>query len=315
MEIGALLGIGAVGLAVASAGAIGFYLLMPRRSTSINSSLMGRSSGARTGSQTVKETRTRLASENADEELSKIKQQTKRKAKAKVEPTLDELFFRAGIFSPQEKQTFFRIRAIAPVILAPAMFLAMLHAGQGMVMATVGAVIGGLFGTRIPTFLLDRRIKQRQEDILFYLPLVIEQIVIGVSSSLDVGPCIMKVISMADERDSHNSVTEMLALVQHHTRTGTSLEEALSRVGRQSGHTELKHTFMSLAQVARHGGEVTKQLQNLADAVSSQRESSVDEKIRKLELKATGPVAMVFFGFMIVLLIGFGIQIQRAFEP
>ena len=71
---------------------------------------------------------------------------------------------------------------------------------------------------------------------------------------------------------------------------------------------------MSLAQVARHGGEVTKQLQNLADAVASQRESSIDEKIRKLELQATGPVALVFFGFMIVLLIGFGIQIQQVFQ-
>ncbi len=313
MEIGPLIGIGAIGLAVASAGAIGFYLLMPRRSA-LNSGLMGRSSG-RTMSQSVRETRSRLASENADEELEKIKEQTKKSVVSKKSaPTLEEQFFKAGIFSPQEKQTFFRIRAVAPIILAPVMFVALLNADQGFMMAIFGAVIGGLLGTRIPTFILDRKVKNRQEDILFYLPLVIEQIVIGVSSSLDVGPCIMKVISMADERDSHNSVTEMLALVQHYTRTGTSLEEALGRVGRQSGHTELKHTFMSLAQVARHGGEVTKQLQNLADAVGSQREASVDEKIKKLELQATGPVALVFFGFMIVLLIGFGIQIQNAFK-
>lgn len=313
MELGPLIGIGAIGLAVASAGALGFYLLVPRRA-SLNTGLMGRSSG-RTASQSVRETRTRLASENAEDELTKIKEQTKRSVKSqKSEVTLEEQFFKAGIFSQQEKQTFFRIRAIAPFILAPIMFLALMNAGQGLMMSIFGAVIGGLLGTRLPTFILDRKIKNRQEDILFYLPLVIEQIVIGVSSSLDVGPCIMKVISMADERDSHNSVTEMLALVQHYTRTGTSLEEALGRVGRQSGHTELKHTFMSLAQVARHGGEVTKQLQNLADAVGTQREATIDEKIKKLELKATGPVALVFFGFMIVLLIGFGIQIQNAFK-
>lgn len=309
MEIGPLIGIGAIALAVMSAAGIAFYMLFPRRASS-TSVLMGR-----VGSQSVKETRSRLASDNAEEELTKIKEITKlRMSKSKSEPTLEELFFRAGIFSPQEKQKFFRIRSIAPIIMAPLMFLALLQTDNGLIMSLVGAVIGGFMGTRIPTFLLDRKIAQRQEDILFYLPLVIEQIVIGVSSSLDVGPCIMRVIAMADERDSHNSVTELLALVQHYTRTGTSLEEALGRVGRQSGHTELKHTFMSLAQVARHGGEVTKQLQNLADAVATQRESSIDEKIRKLELKATGPVALVFFGFMIVLLIGFGIQIQSAFK-
>ncbi|MCB0320021.1 MAG: type II secretion system F family protein, partial [Bdellovibrionales bacterium] len=178
----------------------------------------------------------------------------------------------------------------------------------------VGAILGLLVGLQVPYSILDRRIKQRHEDILFFLPLVIEQIAIGVSSSLDIGPCIARVVQMADERDSHNVVTELLRFAQYHVKSGVSLDEALTEVGIRTGHTELKHTFMSLAQVVRHGGEISRQLQELADAVGNQRETKIEAKIKTLELQATGPVALVFFGFLIILLIGFGIQIRDAFQ-
>ena len=80
-----------------------------------------------------------------------------------------------------------------------------------------------------------------------------------------------------------------------------------SEVGQQ-----LAKSIMSLSQVAKHGGEITRQLQELADAVATQRETKIDAKIKKLELEATAPVALVFMGFLIILLIGFGIQIYRA---
>jgi len=101
--------------------------------------------------------------------------------------------------------------------------------------------------------------------------------------------------------------------VQYHVKSGTTMEEALKEMGRLSGSNELKHAFVSLSQVAKHGGEISRQLQELADAVSSQRETQIEAKIKKLELEATGPVALVFAGFMGILLIGFGLQIQGAF--
>jgi len=177
----------------------------------------------------------------------------------------------------------------------------------------VGVVLGVLLGLQAPTSVLDRKTKARSEEIMFFLPLVIEQIAIGVSSSLDVGPCLQKVVQMADERDTHNVVTELIRLAQFYVKSGASLEEAMTEVGRLSGHTELKHAFMSLSQVAKHGGEITRQLQELADAVSMQRETRIEERIKKLELEATGPVALVFVGFMVILLVGFGLQIQGAF--
>jgi pilus assembly protein TadC len=68
-----------------------------------------------------------------------------------------------------------------------------------------------------------------------------------------------------------------------------------------------------MAQVLKHGGEITKQLQEMADAVSSQRETKIEAKIKKLELEATGPVAMVFMGFLLILLTCIGMQMMKAF--
>ena len=119
---------------------------------------------------------------------------------------------------------------------------------------------------------------------------------------------------MADERDSHNPVTELLRFAQAYIKSGVSLQDALNEVGRQSGSNEVKHSFKALAQVARYGGEISKQLQDLSESVSSDRETKVEEKIKKLELAATAPVALVFAGFLFILLVGFGRTLLKAME-
>jgi pilus assembly protein TadC len=247
------------------------------------------------------------------QEFERLKQQAKERAVAKRgEYTLEEKFFQAGMFSDEEKNDFYRQQKLAPIVLAPVFAFAFSNAGG--LFLFVGLVFGILVGLRLPFYLLDRRIRLRGEEIMFFLPLVIEQIAIGVSSSLDVGPCLQRVVSMADERDSHNCVTELVRHAHFYVKSGASLEDALVEVGKLSGHTELKHAFMSLSQVAKHGGEITRQLQELADAVAGQRETKIESKIKKLELEATGPVAFVFIGFIIILVVGFVIQIRDAFK-
>jgi Flp pilus assembly protein TadB len=251
--------------------------------------------------------------DTAEEAALRLKEQLHNDALKKRGNQLQEKLFTAGYFSDQEQANFNRIRIILPCITAPLFALA-IGSFAGVTFGLIGLVMGVLVGLQLPYTFLDRKIAARSEEIMFYLPLAIEQISIGVSSSLDIGPCLQRVVQMAEERDSLNVVTEFVKHTQMYVKSGVSLEDALVEVGKLSGHTELKHTFMSLAQVAKHGGEISKQLQELADAVASQRETSIEERIKKLELKATGPVAMVFFGFMITLLVGMGVKIMEGFK-
>jgi len=309
MDTNVIIGIAALVLAIISAGGVAAYFLFPRQQVDLRS-LMGTVDGVGLGKPS--EVRQKLQNDPTGETLEKLKQQTRAKQSSRAGALmLDEKFFQAGIFSDEEKADFHRQKLLAPLICAPLLGFSMM--GVDTVLVLCGFVLGALVGLRIPYMLLDRRLKARSEEIMFYLPLVIEQIAIGVSSSLDIGPCLQRVVSMADERDSHNCVTELLRHVHFYVKSGASLEDALNEVGKLSGHTELKHAFMSLSQVAKHGGEITRQLQELADAVAGQRETKIEAKIKKLELAATGPVALVFVGFLIILVIGFGIQIKSAF--
>jgi Flp pilus assembly protein TadB len=307
METRVLVGIVALVFALVSGGAFLYFLLAPRRSANLRNLM---SAGAGLG--TPSEERARLRNDPSGKEFERLKAETKKKGAAKVPPTLDERFFHAGIFTEQEKREFQRMRLIIPIVAAP--IGALLMGQMGFTFALVGLIMGVLVGLQAPFSILDRKVAHRGEEIMFYLPLVVEQIAIGVSSSLDIGPCLQRVVSMADERDSHNVVTELLRHAQFYVKAGVSLEDALLETGRLSGHTELKHAFMSLSQVAKHGGEITRQLQELADAVGAQREAKIEAKIKKLELEATGPVALVFCGFLVILLIGFGLQVQNAFK-
>lgn len=254
----------------------------------------------------------RNLSEKDFENLSKIKEEASQRVKGKKQLTLDEKLFQAGIFTPKAKQDFQRLRVLVPFFTAPILAIPV-WIYMDPVMGMLGLLLGALVGFQLPYSLLDRKIKNRWEEILYFLPLVIEQMVIGVSSSLDIGPCLQKIVQMADERDSHNVVTELLRYALYYIKSGVSFEDAMVEVGKAAGQTELKHAFLFLAQVAKHGGEITRQLQELAEAVTRQREGYIEEKIKKLELVATAPVTMVFFGFIIILMSGFGMQLLTAF--
>lgn len=302
--------IGVLSLALAlGCGAFGLYFYFGRSRSSTNMrQMMG---GVDVEGMSGPSDRRRRVLDGDARELQRLAEETREKYAKKKDLSLEELMFRAGIFTPDQRRDFERMRVFLPIVFTP-LGAALGFFGTDLLIA--GLAVFGLGSLQLPKTILERRIKSRDEDMMYYLPLVIEQIAIGVSSSLDIGPCLQRVVQMADERDTHNPVTELLKIVQQQIRSGVSMDDGLNEIGRRSGHTELKHAFMSLAQVARHGGEITKQLQELAEAVSNQRETRIEAKIKRLELEATGPVALTFMGYLIILLSGFGVQVMGALK-
>ena len=312
MDLKIIIGLAILAAVLVSAGALVYLYLNGRRQDNLKSLLkVSRAGGGFAGA----EMRERLKNDVSGQEYDRVKKD-QRKALHKSQAdgvSKEERYFHAGIVTKADVAKFEKNRYIIAGVLCPA--LALLGAD---VMDILGVLIGLLSGAMaailLPSFVLDRRKKARAEEFMYYLPLVIEQVSIGVSSSLDIGPCLQRVVAMADERDSHNAVTELIRLAQYHVKSGVSLEEALSEIGARSGHSELKHAFLALASVAKHGGEISRQLQELADAVESQRETQIEARVKRLELEATGPVAIVFMGFLVLILVSFGLQIGKVFS-
>ncbi len=251
--------------------------------------------------------------ERSGVDLDELKTRTRGKKSKKKAEDINTKLFRAGYFTAADRKAFLRLQIIAPVITTPLCAAMMFMMGKPM-LVTVGFLLGAFIGFAMPLSILERQVRRRQEDTMYYLPLVIEQISIGVSSSLDVGPCIAHIVTMARERKSHNPITEMFVHAEKLIRSGMSLEEALLEVSEVNGQNEVRHAFMFLAQCARHGGELSKQLQELADAVMMQRQVQIEAKITTLPVKATGPLATVFAGFFGVLLAGLLVRLMSAFQ-
>ncbi len=260
--------------------------------------------------ENVVEAEAREAAEAHQNVVAAAKKKKKRKRK---EPTVDELLFMAGRLSKSERDAFQKKRILAPIIYGAAgLALGLLDGtSANMLLFSGGGVLAGLM---LPMKKLRGWVKQQHEELSYYLPLMIEQISIGVSSSLDIGPCISQLVEMADERNSHNATIDLLKYALSLVKSGSSLDEALIEIGRASGQHDFNQALISLAQVTKFGGEVSRQLQELADTISSQRDAKIEATIRQLELKATGPVSLVFLAFVALLGLGIAAQIMTGGE-
>ncbi len=308
METKTILILVAVTLALVSGVVVLLYFLKSRNEPNYRSMM-----GSYASNEESTAMRMKLREDRSGEVFQQIKEQTKKKESGgKKALTLEQRLFQAGMTSSKDQAEFARIRFLCPIIVAPLVCIGF-WIPLGTQFGLIGLVLGGLIGMQVPNSILDRKVAKRHDDIMFYLPLVIEQIAIGVSSSLDIGPCLQRIVQMADERDTHNCVTELVRHAQNYIKSGVPFEEAMVETGKASGHTELKHAFMYLSQVAKHGGEITRQLQELADSVSSQRQTYIEGRIKRLEIVATGPVSLVFMGFLVMLMISFGVQLKQAF--
>lgn len=257
----------------------------------------------------------RSAKSSGRVDIDEVKRRTgSAKVKQATTDDLETKFFKAGIFSEREKRRFFVIRIVVFFVVFIGLPTAAFIFIDKPLLVVGSVILGAIVGFIAPLAALDRMIEWRNEETLYYLPLVIEQISIGVSSSLDIGPSVAHIVAMADERDSHNPVTEMFVHVDKLMKSGLSLDEAMTEVGEANGLGDVKHAFMFLSQCARHGGEISKQLQELADAIMVQRQMRVEAKITSLPVKATGPLAMVFAGFFLLIMAGLFVRVMQAFS-
>lgn len=280
------------------AGAVAVVMLSDQKNRRVVSSLRSRRVGEVTNSAVFIDPILGKELERLDEEVEKT-------INKKEEESFALLLYRAGCFSPRQKRHFYAMKVWAPLIGGcVGVLLIASTSGFGSTVSFIFPVVCALGGFRYPVFRLESVGKARVAETLFYLPIVIEQLVIGVSSSLDIGPCIRKVIEMSEERNKSNPVIELLEQAFLRVRSGHSLDESLEEVGKLMGIPELKHALNAIAQVSRHGGEVTRQLKELADAITVQREVAVESVIKKLELKATLPVALAFLAFLATLFTG-----------
>ena len=142
-----------------------------------------------------------------------------------------------------------------------------------LVTAGIGALGGELYTSRRK----EAREKLRLRKMEFYLPTVMERIVMAVGSGLDIIPALREASHRAKD-----PVSELMRWIVGLSESGTPVEAAFEMASQQRVTSSVKHACIHLGLAYRQGGEIVRPLKELSDATQVAYQETVEEQIAKL---------------------------------
>jgi Flp pilus assembly protein TadB len=163
-----------------------------------------------------------------------------------------------------------------------------------LVAAFVGLCAGELYHSRKT----DRNKKLRLKKMEYYLPTVMERIVMAVSSGLDIVPALREASYKANDPVSH-----LMSWIVELAESGTPVAAAFDTASKRDDVTpSVKHACAHLALAHRQGGEIVRPLKELSDATQLAYQESIEEHIARLPVKAVLPLVLTFAGLIVCFL-------------
>ena len=159
-------------------------------------------------------------------------------------------------------------------------------------------VIGAGAGVIVVRRRTSTRARRLQQQISFFLPVVMERVVMGVQAGLDIVPA----LKAAAQHDSTQPLDPVSAMIQNALRlaeNGIPLDQVLKSISSPVDSSALRHAFLHLGLAYRDGGELSAPLRELSDATQLHYQESVEEEIAKLPARATLPLIIIFAGLLV----------------
>lgn len=176
--------------------------------------------------------------------------------------------------------------------------------------AALSCLIGLGLGYLASQSAYRRRQARFIREVEFYLPIVMERMVMAVQAGLDIIPALKGILALDNsEQDgppggnknkaAADPVSRLLGIVCELTEAGLSFEQALRDVAGMIECAALRHAFIHLAVAQREGGEIIMPLRELSDSTQLYYQESIEEEIAKMPVKATLPLLCTFAGLVI----------------
>ena len=225
-----------------------------------------------------------------------------------------------GLYGRGERKRYSLWRRIIPPGAAAVAFgIALLVERNAAGSAVPAALIALACGYLFERAHFRSRQSEYVRNLEFFLPVVMERLVMAVKSGLDVISGLKAIVELEkpadNRRDSEvDPVTRLLDLVCQLTEAGLGFEEALCCVAELVKCTALRHAFLHLAMAWREGGELVMPLSELSDSTQLYFQESVEEEIARLPVKATMPLLLTFTGLLICFITSPLIQVMSVME-
>ncbi len=151
-------------------------------------------------------------------------------------------------------------------------------------------------------FLAVRDSRAIYRKIDFFLPIVMERLVMAVQGGSDIFTAVNITVRLSKEKGDMDPVTKALDEVIKKSEAGLSFEESLSNVAKAINLTCIKHAFLHLAMAQKEGGELIGPMEELSDSTQAYYQEVVEKEIAALPIKATLPLLCAFLGLILFFL-------------
>lgn len=217
-------------------------------------------------------------------------------------PEVRLFLLHAGYSRPSAVPVYLGARLLLALSFAGVLLLLIPLAGARPALAIFGAIWGGLLGWIMPVFMVGRRVKARQLEIVKALPDALDLLVVCVEAGLGLNQALVRV---ADEIGTVSTVLgDQLTLTNLEIRAGTARDDALRNLAERTGVDDLQSFVGMLIQTDRFGTSIAQALRTHSEVLRTKRRQRAEEAAAKTAIKMLFPLVFFIFPAMFVVILG-----------
>ncbi len=212
---------------------------------------------------------------------------------------LRQKMIRAGVYSPDAVDRFIALRVVLVVAIPVLLYLLFGVVGlSGLIgLAVAGFVIlACILG---PEAMLDRKVADRQRQILVKLPDVLDLLVISVEAGLGFEQALDRTVAAVP-----GPLTAEFARMLGEVRAGASRSDAMRAMEARCDVPELRSFVLAILQADTFGVSIGRVLRAQADEMRIKRRQLAQEAAQKAPVKMLIPMVFCVFPALFVVVIG-----------
>jgi tight adherence protein C len=215
---------------------------------------------------------------------------------------LRQQLIQAGYRSAPAPAIFVGLRAVAAVGLGFGAFVLVSLMGLGFNMRVLVVGLAILAGWIIPSLILRRRVRVRQDELRRTLPDALDLMVVCVEAGLGLNQALVRV---GDEMARiSQALADEFTLVSLEIRAGTPREQSLRNLGERTGVSDVRALVSMLIQTDRFGTSVADSLRVHAEELRDKRQQAAEEEAAKVTVKILIPLILFVFPSIFVVILG-----------
>lgn len=160
-------------------------------------------------------------------------------------------------------------------------------------------LIAAFGGYTIPQFVLSRKARLRQEEILYALPYAIDLLTISVEAGMGFDAAVGYTM-----RKIRGPLADEFAKTLNEIRLGKPRLEALEDLGNRTGVEDLKTFVTAVVHASRLGGSITNTLRIQANSIRVRRRQRAQEQAMKAPVKMVFPLVLFIFPALFIVILG-----------